>query len=177
MSEHHLTVQCILVHQTLSKQSNSHNYAQLVIFSLSFAFYWKVHLIFCYEKHLFSKMALSNVLILSQIAGHVVVLTLSLCILVPMLCHVRDFNGHCLLFSTGDWNENNGLFDVQWVSEFYCNFTIITGMFLFFVSSIEIYRWAELLVINSIISNFISLSFLKFHFRFCLFAKQNLIHL
>lgn len=86
------------------------------------------------------EMALSNILILSQIASHVVVLTLSLCILVPMLCHVRDFNQQCLLFSIGDWNEDNGLFDVQWASTFYCDFTIFTGIFLFFVSSIEIYR-------------------------------------
>lgn len=85
-------------------------------------------------------MALSNVLILSQIAGHVVVLTLSLCILVPMLCHVRDFNEHCLLFATGQWDEDNGLFDVQWASKLYCNFPIVTGFILFFVSSVEIYR-------------------------------------
>lgn len=85
-------------------------------------------------------MALSNVLILSQIAGHFVILTLSLCILVPMLYHVQDFNGHCLLFSTGDWNEDNGLFDVKWASKFYCNLPIITGFFLLFASSVEIYR-------------------------------------
>lgn len=85
-------------------------------------------------------MALSNVLILSQIAGHVVVLILSLCIITPMIYHVQDFNGECILFSMGNWNENNGLFDVKWASIFYCNFTILTGFFLFFVSLIEIYR-------------------------------------
>lgn len=85
-------------------------------------------------------MALSNVLLLSQIAGNVVVLTLSLCILVPMLCHDSDFSGRCLLFATGDWNEDTGLFDVKWASKFYCNFTIVTGVFLFLVSSFEIYR-------------------------------------
>lgn len=90
-------------------------------------------------------MALSNILILSQIAGHVVVLALSLCIIVPMLSHVKEFNGHCLLFTTGNWREDNGFFDVQWASQFFCNFTIVTGFFLFFVSSIEIYRYVALI--------------------------------
>lgn len=85
-------------------------------------------------------MALTNVIMLSQIAGHVVVLILSLCITIPMLCHVRDFNGHCLLFSTGTWNENNGKFDVKWAPRLYCDFPIVTGFLLFFLSSIEIYR-------------------------------------
>lgn len=85
-------------------------------------------------------MALSNILILSQIAGHIVILILSLCIVVPMLYHVSDFSRNCLLFSVGDWDENTGLFDVKWASKFYCNFTIVTGFFLMFVSAVEIYR-------------------------------------
>lgn len=85
-------------------------------------------------------MALSNVLLLSQIAGHIVVVILSVCILGSMFTNVRDFNGHCLLFSTGDWGENDGLFDVKWASKFNCNFHLITGFFLFFVSIVEIYR-------------------------------------
>ncbi|XP_055302365.1 transmembrane protein 179 [Sitodiplosis mosellana] len=101
-------------------------------------------------------MALSNVLLLSQIAGHVVVLILSLCIVVPMLCHVSDFNDHCLLFTTGDWNEDTGLFDIQWSSQFYCNFTVITGFFLMFVSSIEIYRMTRL-QLKKIDSSFLGL--------------------
>lgn len=86
-------------------------------------------------------MPTSNVLLISQIAGHVAVLTLSLCILVPMVCHNSDFNGNCLLFSSGDWQEDTGLFDVKWASKFYCNFTILTGVFLLLVSSVEIYRY------------------------------------
>lgn len=88
-------------------------------------------------------MALSNVLILSQIAAHVVVLILSLCIIIPMLYHVSEFNGNCLLFSTGTWSEDDGRFDIKWANKFYCNFTIITGFFLFQVSIIEIYRQVQ----------------------------------
>lgn len=89
-------------------------------------------------------MAISNVnLLLSQIAGHVVVVILSLCIVVPMIFHQKDFDDHCLLFSVGDWNENSGLFAVQWASIFYCYFTRITGYVLILVSGIEIYRWDE----------------------------------
>lgn len=36
-------------------------------------------------------MALSNVLLLSQIAGHVVALILSLCIVVPLSLHLDHF--------------------------------------------------------------------------------------
>lgn len=42
------------------------------------------------------KMALSNIIMLSQIAGHVVVLILSLCILVPMSMHVHEFRWECV---------------------------------------------------------------------------------
>lgn len=85
-------------------------------------------------------MAMSNVLLLSQIAGHIVVVILSLCIVVPMIFHQKDFNGQCLLFSEGDWNENSGLFNVKWASTVYCYFTRITGYVLILVSSVEIYR-------------------------------------
>lgn len=37
------------------------------------------------------KMALSNVLLLSQIAGYVIALILSLCIIVPMSLHQDEF--------------------------------------------------------------------------------------
>lgn len=108
---------------------NSSRFRESVLFFFFYFRAWKVN-----------KMALSNILILSQIAGHVIVLTLSMCIIIPMLHHVNDFNGHCLLFTTGTWSEDNGLFDVKWGSKFFCDFTIITGFFLFLVSSIEIYR-------------------------------------
>ncbi|KYM97611.1 PREDICTED: transmembrane protein 179 [Cyphomyrmex costatus] len=85
-------------------------------------------------------MALLNILLLSQIAGYVVALILSLCIIVPMSLHQEEFRGHCLLFSTGVWQEPDGQFVVNWASRLYCNYTIFVGMVLFITSAIQIYR-------------------------------------
>lgn len=85
-------------------------------------------------------MALTNILLLSQIAGYVIALILSLCITVPMSLHQDEFKGHCLLFSTGVWQEGDGQFKVDWASQAYCNYTIFVGVILFVTSTIQIYR-------------------------------------
>ncbi|PSN53368.1 Transmembrane protein 179 [Blattella germanica] len=85
-------------------------------------------------------MALTNILLLSQIAGYVIALILSLCITVPMSLHQDEFKGHCLLFSTGIWQEEDGQFKVDWASQAYCNYTIFVGVILFVTSAIQIYR-------------------------------------
>lgn len=85
-------------------------------------------------------MALSNILLLSQIAGYVIAFILSLCIVVPMSLHQDDFKGHCLLFSTGEWLEADGQLKVNWASQCYCNYTIFVGVMLCLVSIIQIYR-------------------------------------
>lgn len=91
-------------------------------------------------------MALSNVLLLSQIAGHVIAFILSLCIFVPLSVHLHQFNHHCLLFTTGDWREDDGLFDAQWASQGYCNFPTVTGILAFLISGIEIYRLTRIVL-------------------------------
>ncbi|XP_066245959.1 transmembrane protein 179 [Euwallacea similis] len=103
-------------------------------------------------------MALTNILLLSQIAGHVVALILSLCIVVPMSLQQDDFKGHCLLFSTGFWQETDGQLDVNWASQGYCNYTIFIGVALFLVAIIQIYRLSMFLwrgVDSSFLSAFI----------------------
>ncbi|KAF2899755.1 hypothetical protein ILUMI_02529 [Ignelater luminosus] len=85
-------------------------------------------------------MALSNIVLLSQIAGYVIASILSLCIIVPMSLHQDEFRGHCLLFSTGVWQETDGQFKVDWASQAYCNYTIFVGVILFLLSIIQIYR-------------------------------------
>ncbi|XP_025829174.1 transmembrane protein 179 [Agrilus planipennis] len=85
-------------------------------------------------------MALSNIVLLSQVAGYVVALILSLCIVVPMSLHQDEFRGHCLLFSTGVWQESDGQFNVSWASQAYCNYSIFVGVALFLASVIQIYR-------------------------------------
>nr|CAI5826211.1 unnamed protein product [Callosobruchus analis] len=85
-------------------------------------------------------MALSNILLISQIAGYVIAFILALCVVVPMSLHQDDFRGHCLLFSTGQWQEADGQLLVPWASQCYCNFTITVGAMLALVSVIQIYR-------------------------------------
>ncbi|KAG5882581.1 hypothetical protein JTB14_030130 [Gonioctena quinquepunctata] len=94
-------------------------------------------------------MALSNILLLSQIAGYVIALILSLCIVVPMGLHQEDFKGHCLLFSTGVWQETDGQLFVHWASQAYCNYTIFVGVMLGLVSIIQIYRLSMFLYKNT----------------------------
>ncbi|GLV40617.1 uncharacterized protein CBL_04419 [Carabus blaptoides fortunei] len=87
-------------------------------------------------------MALGNIVLLCQIAGYVIASILSLCIVVPMSLHQDEFRGHCLLFSTGVWEETNGQFNVDWASQAYCNYTIFVGLMLFIVSVVQIYRFS-----------------------------------
>ncbi|KAK0182842.1 hypothetical protein PV327_000936 [Microctonus hyperodae] len=85
-------------------------------------------------------MALTNVLLISQVAGYVVALILSLCIIVPMNLHQHEFQGHCLLFSTGIWQETDGQLVVNWASPGWCNYTIFVGFIVCLTSIIQIYR-------------------------------------
>lgn len=55
--------------------------------------------------------------------------------------HLFTFSGHCLLFSTGTWQEKDGLFDVRWASEANCNYPILVGVALFVIAGLQIYRW------------------------------------
>lgn len=118
-------------------------------------------------------MGLSNILLLSQLTGHIVTLILSLCITIPMSiheddfrylftqaivlrtiiyhitilfnCHLVGYRGYCLLFSVGEWQETDGQFKVDWASQGFCNYTIFVGVFLFVVSAVQVYRLSLLL--------------------------------
>ncbi|XP_072929601.1 transmembrane protein 179 [Epargyreus clarus] len=85
-------------------------------------------------------MALTNVLLLSQIAGYIIGLILSLCIIVPMGMHQNEFGGHCLLFSRGTWQEEDGQLLVKWATTAYCNYVMVVGFMMFIVCCIQVYR-------------------------------------
>ncbi|XP_043255036.1 transmembrane protein 179 [Colletes gigas] len=85
-------------------------------------------------------MALTNILLLSQISGYIVANILSLCIIIPMSLHQKEFRGYCLLFSTGTWQESDGQIVVNWASQAYCDYTIFIGVILFVTSAVQIYR-------------------------------------
>jgi len=89
-------------------------------------------------------MTLSNKLILGQISLYVFALILSFCLTLPLLLHLSSFDGHCLLFSGGSWQEDDGLLNIKWSSKFYCVFPIITGFLIFILSGAMIYRLTKL---------------------------------
>ncbi|XP_026332824.1 transmembrane protein 179 [Hyposmocoma kahamanoa] len=89
-------------------------------------------------------MAITNVLLLSQITGYVIGLILSLCIIVPMSMHQDEFNGHCLLFSGGEWAEVDGMLKVLWASTGYCHYVLVVGVLMFIVCCVQIYRLSML---------------------------------
>lgn len=100
-------------------------------------------------------MPLENVLVLSQIAGHVILLILSLCMIFPLAMNLNEFCGHCLLFASGKWREEDGLFNVEWASPGFCRFPLITGCILLLISSVQIYRFARLREESSFLALFI----------------------
>lgn len=100
-------------------------------------------------------MVLSNVLVLSQIAGHVILFILSLCIIFPLSMNVNEFCGHCLLFASGKWREEDGLFNVEWASSGFCRFPLATGCILCLISCVQIYRFARLREESSFLALFV----------------------
>ncbi|XP_014275059.1 transmembrane protein 179 [Halyomorpha halys] len=102
-------------------------------------------------------MALNNVILLSQMAGYVIAFILSLCIAIPMTLHQDEFRGHCLLFSSGEW-QDSGQFFVHWASQAYCNYTIFVGVVLSIISILQIYRMS-ILIYKGTDSNFLSAFF------------------
>ncbi|XP_030370895.1 transmembrane protein 179 [Scaptodrosophila lebanonensis] len=86
-------------------------------------------------------MALANKLLLSQITGHIILLILSFCIWIPLRINLHEFCDHCLLFTTGKWREEDGMFDVNWASDGFCNFSFLTGIALSCISILQIIRF------------------------------------
>lgn len=54
------------------------------------------------------------------------------------------FSGHCLLFTTGKWREEDGMFDPRWSSSGFCDFPLVTGIFMLIISCVQIYRYARM---------------------------------
>lgn len=54
------------------------------------------------------------------------------------------FSGNCLLFSGGTWQSDDGLLNIEFASKFYCIFPTITGVLIFIISGVQIYRLTSL---------------------------------
>ena len=58
--------------------------------------------------------------------------------MIVMLIMMMMYQGHCLLFTTGEWREKDGQFVVDWASQAYCNFTIFVGVVMFVISATQV---------------------------------------
>lgn len=86
-----------------------------------------------------------NIIKAIQGTGYLCAFVLSLVICVPMSMNQDQFKGRCLLFSTGEWQQTDGQFLVQWASQAYCNFTIFVAVIMFVVSVIQFSRFLKFL--------------------------------
>ncbi len=70
----------------------------------------------------------SRVLLCVQAAAHCITLMFSLMVMIPMSVHQEHFRGHCILFSTGVWREQDGQFQVRKSDNIFDNYgSVITA--------------------------------------------------
>lgn len=100
-------------------------------------------------------MAVKNFVLLTQATCYVLTFLLSLCLIIPLVFHHIDFNGHCLLFSTGEWRETDGQLLVNWANNVYCNISIFVGCAVIIISIVQFFRMAIFLY-RDIDSTFLS---------------------
>lgn len=85
----------------------------------------------------------------SQVAQcfcYLMTLILALGFFVPMVMNVSEFNGKCLLFTTGTFNESDGrIFEPNWANFSYCGLTLFNGFFLTTLSLIQFIRIIRLI--------------------------------
>lgn len=88
-------------------------------------------------------MSLSNILVLSQATGYSLAFLMSFCVFVPLSLNYDNFQGHCLLYTSGTFatvDESAGIFMPSWSSPAYCTFSIFVGIFMLTVSVIQAIR-------------------------------------
>lgn len=90
-------------------------------------------------------MTINNIFLLSQSAVYTVSAIVSLCVWIPMSLNLYQFGGHCLLFTSGQYVEEDGTFDPNWSSPAYCGFTLFVGISVFLVAFIQSVRKIVLL--------------------------------
>ncbi|KAH8031002.1 hypothetical protein HPB51_012470 [Rhipicephalus microplus] len=94
-------------------------------------------------------MGLGNILLLTQATCYTITLILSVCTVVPMAVHVSKFDGHCLLYTTGTFDSDDGHFIARWASPFYCFFTLSVGGLMVVVSLIQLVRMSIFLYMGT----------------------------
>jgi len=57
-----------------------------------------------------------------------------------MSLHLYNFCGHCSLYSNGVYIEEDGRFEPNWSTPFYCGFTLFVGSLILLVAFIQLIR-------------------------------------
>ncbi|KAH7939485.1 hypothetical protein HPB52_013164 [Rhipicephalus sanguineus] len=81
-------------------------------------------------------MGLGNILLLTQATCYTITLILSVCTVVPMAVHVSKFDGHCLLYTTGTFDSDDGHFIARWADDAMFNCSSFLSAFLDSVVSV-----------------------------------------
>lgn len=75
-----------------------------------------------------------------QLTGYLVSVCLSFVVLVPMILNLKDFKYKCLLFTTGDFREEDGQFVPVWASGIYCYYVILMAGTLILICLMQAVR-------------------------------------
>lgn len=83
-------------------------------------------------------MAIDNVILVSQMTGYLVSWLLTVIFITPVSYNYWQFKGHCLLFTSGDWKEEDGQFLPLWSSVAYCDVILSVGTIILLVSTYKL---------------------------------------
>ncbi|CAL1537569.1 unnamed protein product [Lymnaea stagnalis] len=101
-------------------------------------------------------MAIPHKFLLAQACLYLLLFILSFFVCVPAGVNVSDFNGHCLLYSSGKWNTTSPssvtLQEVDWGPNSACNFTVFIGV-ISLITSLLYLVWTSVLLVKSIESS------------------------
>jgi hypothetical protein len=83
-------------------------------------------------------MGIGNIGILAQVTALLLAFIFSFFIFIPLSVNIHQFDGRCLLYSTGQWITNSTspqyTLDVHWGVQGYCNFSIFMGVISMLIS-------------------------------------------
>lgn len=72
---------------------------------------------------------------------------LAITFFIPMVLNASEFNGKCLLFTTGVFNESDGrIFEPKWSNFSYCALVMSNGLFLALVSLFQFSKMLRLIL-------------------------------
>ncbi|CAG2224829.1 unnamed protein product [Mytilus edulis] len=80
-------------------------------------------------------MGLGNILLLTQVVAYLVSFIVSFFIFIPIATNVKEFNGHCLLYADGTFdNKTKELKHISWGRDSACGFNIFMGVIVMLLS-------------------------------------------